>query len=460
MNPKGVARLRVAAVAMLAAGALALVACAGVPRAAETAPNAPLVTQPDIVVAAANAYRDADSALTAMMRSALLNTGTQIVAMDDGTAYVKTGDIPAEWLRDSTVQVEATYLQFARDAQVRRLFRAVILRQARMLIADPYANAFKPDYSVWERKFELDSLCYPVLLAWKYFKVSDDAGIFTSDLHAALLRVLDTMEIEQAHNARSTYRFHSDSEDPSVHAVADGTGMIWTGFRPSDDVSTYNYLVPAEMMAVQALAGLRELAARFGDAAMAARARALRLAIHAGIQKYAIVPGPDGIPVYAYEVDGLGHAVLMDDANIPNLLAAPYFGYVGSDDAVYRNTRRFVLSRGNPYFYSGRVAAGLGSPHTPSSLRPPSGMVWPLGILAQGFTTNDAAERRRVLAMLLASDPGDHRLHESFDPDDPKRLTREDFGWPNAFFVEYLGRMHGAREHPKPDTADLRFVRP
>ena len=442
----------------LTVSALTLGACASqATRLAAPDHIGPLVTQPEVVVAAANAYKDADPNVQAMMRAALLNTGTQIVAADDGTAYVKTGDIPAEWLRDSTVQVEANYLAFARDPQIRRLFKAVIQRQAKMLIADPYANAFRQDYSVWERKFELDSLCYPVLLAWKYYKVTGDASVFTPEVRLAFLRVLDTMETEQAHATRSTYTFHSDSEDPSLHPVAANTGMIWTGFRPSDDVCVYNFLIPAEMMAVQALGAIGEIAAMYRDDAMASRAHVLRVAVHAGIQQYGIVPGPDGAPIYAYEVDGLGNVKRMDDANIPNLLAAPYFGYVGIDDPVYRNTRRFVLSRANPYFYSGPLASGLGSPHTPSALAPPAGMVWPLGILAQGFTTNDNAERRRVLAMLLASDPGDHRLHESFDPANPKNLTREDFGWPNAFFVEYMGLMSGKAPHPKPGTRDLHF---
>jgi meiotically up-regulated gene 157 (Mug157) protein len=407
-----------------------------------------LVTQPAIVVAASGSFRDPNPQLQAMVRSALLNTGTQIIAGDDGTAYVKTGDIPAEWLRDSSVQVEATYLQFAADPQVRALFKAVIQRQAKMLIADPYANAFRQDYSVWERKFELDSLCYPVLLSWKYFKATSDRSVFTPELHQALQRVLDTMEIEQDHAGRSQYRFKSDSEEAGVQPVA-RTGMIWTGFRPSDDPSTYNFLIPAEMMAVQALTAMMDIAAVYKDTEMSLRAEEIRAAVHAGIEKYGLVEGPDGQRIYAYEVDGLGHANLMDDANIPNLLAAPYFGYVGIDDPIYQNTRRFILSKANPYFYSGPLAAGLGSPHTPP------GMVWPLGLLAAGFTTKDPAEQQRMLQMLLASDPGDHRLHESFDPNDAKKFTREDFGWPNAFFVEYMGLLHGAAPHPTPSTAGL-----
>ncbi|MFC5527106.1 glycoside hydrolase family 125 protein [Rhodanobacter ginsengisoli] len=410
-----------------------------------------LVVQPAVIVAAARAFRDPDPALQAMVRSALLNTGTQIVAAADGTAYVKTGDIPAEWLRDSSVQVEATYLDYAADPQVRALFKAVIQRQAKYLIVDPYANAFRQDYTVWERKFELDSLCYPILLAWKYYKVTGDASVFTPELRHAFLRVLDVMQIEQHHRRLSKYRFKSDTQEAGVHPVA-WTGMIWTGFRPSDDPCVYNYLIPAEMMAVQALSALRDIAAVYHDPAMASRAGKLRRQVHAGIQKYGIVNGPDGKPVYAYEVDGLGHARLMDDANIPNLLAAPYFGYVRSIDPVYRNTRRFVLSRANPFYYSGPLAAGLGSPHTPP------GMVWPLGLLAQGFTTSVPAEQQQVLKMLLASDPGDHRLHESFDPHDARKFTREDFGWPNAFFTEYVAKLHGAPAHPAPGTADLRFA--
>jgi uncharacterized protein len=411
--------------------------------------NATLVTQPDVIVAAANAFRSSDPQLQAMVRSALLNTGTQIVAASDATAYVKTGDIPAEWLRDSTVQVEAAYLGYASDPQVRALFKAVIERQARYLLVDAYANAFRQDYSVWERKFELDSLCYPVLLAWKYFKVTGDASVFSPNVLRAFARVLEVMQVEQRHAERSRYAFKSDTETAGVNAVG-YTGMVWTGFRPSDDPCIYNYLIPAEMMAVQALGAIEEIAATVHDEAMRQRAAQLRREIDAGIRKYGIVAGPGGAPIYAYEVDGLGHALTMDDANMPNLLAAPYFGYVPIDDPVYRNTRRFVLSGANPYFYSGPLAAGLGSPHTPK------GMVWPLGLLAEGLTTDDPAKQQRVLRMLLASDPGDHRLHESFDPADPHRLTREDFGWPNALFTEFIARLHGAPPHPAPASPATR----
>jgi len=409
-----------------------------------------LVTQPAVAVAAAAAYLNPNPALQAMVRSALLNTGTQILAADDGTAYVKTGDIPAEWLRDSSVQVEATYLDYAHDPQVRALFKAVIQRQAKYLIVDPYANAFKQDYTVWERKFELDSLCYPVLLAWKYYQVTGDASVFTPEVKKAFLRVLDVMQIEQHHRRRSSYRFKSDTEEAGVNPVA-YTGMIWTGFRPSDDPCVYNYMVPDEMMAVQALSALRDIAVVYHDPRMAARAEKLRQQVHAGIQKYGIVKGPDSKPIYAYEVDGLGHANLMDDANIPNLLAAPYIGYVRIDDPIYQNTRHFVLSQANPFYYSGPLASGLGSPHTPP------GMIWPLGLLAEGFTTNDPAGQQRVLTMLLASDSGDHRLHESFDPHDPTKFTRADFGWPNAFFTEYIAKLHGALAHPTPSMAGLHF---
>src|SRR6185312_5042249 len=250
------------------AAATQLAAGAGKP-AVHAYSGGKLVVQPAVIIAAAKAFRDPDPALQAMVRSALLNTGTQIVAAADGTAYVKTGDIPAEWLRDSSVQVEATYLDYAHDPQIRALIKAVIQRQAKYLIVDPYANAFRQDYTVWERKFELDSLCYPILLAWKYYKVTGDASVFTPEVRAAFLRVLDVMQIEQHHRRRSSYRFKSDTQEAGVNPVA-WTGMIWTGFRPSDDPCVYNYLIPAEMMAVQALTALKEIAAVYHDPKMEA----------------------------------------------------------------------------------------------------------------------------------------------------------------------------------------------
>lgn len=386
-------------------------------------------------------FQSANPRLEKMYRLALRNTGKQMSLAKDGTYYVKTGDIPAEWLRDSSAQVRP-YLYFVKaDPELTRALRGVIERHGKYLAQDPYANAFREDYSIWERKFELDSLAYPILLAWTFWKTTGDASVFSDQVRRGFEAALETMEIEQDHlglrppHRKSTYAFQSDTELAGANPVG-YTGMIWTGFRPSDDPCTYNYLIPAEMMAVQALEALAEISRQvWRDRGLEHRARRLAKDVRHGIEKFALFPDPShpDRKIYAYEVDGLGNKLLMDDANLPSLLSAPYFGYISAADPVYQNTRRFILSAANPYFYSGKLGAGVGSPHTPK------GMVWPLALVTQGLTSSDPKEIDALLEFLLASDPGDNQLHESFDPNDPTRFTRPDFGWPNALLVELIG---------------------
>ncbi len=407
------------------------------------------------IATAASAYRNPNAHLQEMYRAALLNTSQQATMAADGTAYVKTGDIPAEWLRDASAQVRP-YLYFAKtDMQVAMLLRGIVAREGKYLQVDPYANAFTIDYRVWEQKFELDSLAYPIILAWSYWKATGDTSIFTPDLSLGFDRALETMEREQDHTHNSHYthkELRDDAGAPNPNPVA-YTGMIWTGFRPSDDPCKYNYLIPSEMMAVVALGDLEEMDREvYRNLLKSNRAKTLRAEVQDGIQEYGEVYTPNYGYVYAYEVDGLGHETLMDDANVPSLLSAPYLGYTKPDSPVYKNTRRFLLSKDDPYFYVGKVASGIGSAHTND------GFVWPLALIMEGLTTTSEGERQAVLAELLASDPGDHLLHESFDPNDPGRFSRKDFGWPNALFSEFvMTNFGGTTEIPMGNTSDLEF---
>jgi uncharacterized protein len=407
------------------------------------------------IARAASDYHNPNTRLEDMYRAALLNTSQQATIASDGTAYVKTGDIPAEWLRDASAQVRP-YLFFARsDMQVAALLRGIIAREGKYLQVDPYANAFTIDYRVWEEKFELDSLAYPIILAWSYWKETGDTSIFTGDESLGFDKALETMEREQDHGRNSHYthkELRDDNGNPGPNPVA-YTGMIWTGFRPSDDACKYNFLIPSEMMAVVALGDLEEVERTvYRNLIKSNRAKTLRAEVQDGIQKYGEVFTPNYGYVYAYEVDGLGHQTLMDDANIPSLLSAPYMGYTKPDSFVYRNTRKFLLSKDNPYYYTGSVARGIGSAHTND------GYVWPLALIIQGLTSTSDSERKEVLAQLLASDPGDHLLHESFDPNDPDKFSRKDFGWPNALFSEFvMTEFNGVPPQPMGDTSDLEF---
>ncbi|HEV2261878.1 MAG TPA: glycoside hydrolase family 125 protein [Candidatus Rubrimentiphilum sp.] len=404
------------------------------------------------IVRAATEYQNPNAHLQTMFRTALLDTTKLAEFEPDGTAYVKTGDIPAEWLRDGSAQVRP-YLYYAKnDPAIRQLLRAIIARQAKYLQIDPYANAFTLEYRVWEEKFELDSLAYPITLAWSYWNLTHDASIFTDDESKAIDAVLATMEREQNHPRDSRYTHKELPNNGKGNPVA-YTGMIWTGFRPSDDACIYNYLIPSEMFAVVALGDMAQIERQvYHNLIKAQQATALRDEVQRGIQTYGMIPSKYG-KIYAYEVNGLGKAILTDDANVPSLLSAPYIGYTTTNDPYYLNTRAFLLSADNPSYYSGTLARGIGSWHTPDH------WVWPLALVIEGLTAGSQSEKQDVVNELLASDPGDHLLHESFDPNDPQHYTRPDFGWPNALFSEFvMTSFQGRALIPMGDTSDLEFL--
>jgi len=397
---------------------------------------------------AADTFVDKNKELEHMFRSGLTNAvQKQSFEEPDGSIYVQTGDIPAEWLRDSSAQVRP-YLYFARqDPKVRDYLRKVIARQAAYMASNPYANAFKENKEVWEEKYELDSLCYPIILAWTYWKVTDDKSIFTPEFDQGIKKAVETMTLEQDHAKNSKYRHPELSFEGKGRPVS-VNGMVWSGFRPSDDACYYQFLIPSEMMAVVALRGLEQIERSvYKNEQFADHIASLKESIDAGIHKYGIVESKEFGKVFAFEVDGLGSYTLQDDANIPSLLSAPYLGYVSVDDPVYQNTRKLILSRANKNYASGGVASGIGSEHTPK------GYVWPLAMVMQGLTENKKENISKILHEVLACDPGDHLLHESFDPNQPTTFTRPDFGWPNALFAEFvMQKLQNKSPLPVPST--------
>lgn len=192
------------------------------------------------------------------------------------------------------------------------------------------------------------------------------------------------------------------------------------------------------MYAVVVLRYLSEIAREvYGDEAMALRAEKLGREIDEGIQKYGMVDHPKYGRIYAYETDGLGNYNLMDDANVPSLLSAPYLGYCSADDPVYQNTRRFILSEDNPFYFSGKKLHGIGSPHTEH------GFVWPISLALQGLTSHDPAEVEEVLFMLTSSHAGTYFMHESIDADNEYNFSREWFAWANSIFSELVLKYAG-----------------
>jgi len=353
---------------------------------------------------------------------------------DDGTIYVETGDIPAMWLRDSSAQT-LPYVRFVPAyPQLQTIVRGVIQRNARNILTSAYANAFTRSYKLWEEKWEVDSLSYPVLLDSVYWRRSRDRSIFTVQLHWALEHIVSTYECEQHHSTCSSYRSpflgnHGRGQDFAY------TGMIWCAFRPSDDPVRYSYNIPQELFAAYELQDLARLAViGYGDSKLASRATSLAEEIQFGVATYGIVYDFRYGWMYPYEVDGLGNFILMDDANIPNLLTMPLLGLVLRFDPIYTNTRRFSLSQDNPYWYRGTYGAGLGSPHTRT------GWVWPLGLIGQALTAATPGEVDEPIAELRALDGARGLFYESIDPDEPWHFTRSEFGWANALYAELIFR--------------------
>jgi meiotically up-regulated gene 157 (Mug157) protein len=353
----------------------------------------------------------------------------------DGTVYVSTGDINAEWLRDSSAVAQA-YVNLARnDPDDAKTLRGIIARQAKYILIDPYANAFNPDYTVFEEKYELDSLMYPIWLAYLYWQRTGDTSIFDAQERSAFDKILSVMRVEQHHDQQSKYR-NSNLPDGGKGSPVGYTGMVWSGFRPSDDACIYGYLIPSNMFAVVAMHYLTSILQRvYHDKPTADNAWNLSVQIRNGIEKYGKTNYAGFDSIYAYEVDGLGHTNMMDDANVPSLLSIPYFGYQSVADGRYQRTRSFVLSSHDPYYFTGKYATGVGSPHTPR------GWVWPLALVVQALTSRSAPDTQQVLGYIANSVEGDQLLHESFDPNDPTKFTRTDFAWPNALYIELITAM-------------------
>lgn len=371
--------------------------------------------------------------------------------------FVYTGDIHAMWLRDSGAQVWP-YVQFANaDPALKKMLRGVILRHWKCICTDPYANAFNdgPADSEWmsdltdmkpelhERKYEIDSLCYPLRLAYHYWQVTGDDSVFGEEWLQALRNILKTFREQQRKDGPGPYKFQRKTERQSDTMSNDGyghparpVGLIVSCFRPSDDSTTYPFLIPSNFFAVTSLRKAAEILSEVNkEETLAGECKALADEVEAAIRRYAVFDHPKYGKIYAFEVDGYGNQLFMDDANVPSLLAMAYLGDVDINDPIYQNTRRFVWSEDNPYFFRGKAGEGIGGPHIGYD------MIWPMSIMMKAFTSQDDKEIEECVRMLMATDAGTGFMHESFHKDDPKKFTRAWFAWQNTLFGELILKL-------------------
>lgn len=369
--------------------------------------------------------------------------------------YVITGDIDAMWLRDSSAQVYPYIALLNEDKPLKQLVAGVINRQTRCILKDPYANAFyKDDHKVgeWksdltemkpgvhERKWEIDSLCYPIRLAHAYWKHTGDTSPFDEAWLSAIRLTLQTFIEQQRKSGKGPYHFMRRTEIATDTVPGRGygnpakpVGLIQSTFRPSDDATVFPYLVPANFFAVVSLRQAAEMVATIHrDSALATACQTLATEVSNALAEHAVVNHPRAGKVYAFEVDAYGNHYCTDDGNIPSLLSLPYLGALPVNDPLYQNTRRLLLSADNPYYCIGKAASGIGGPHVGID------MIWPLGVIMQGLTATTNDEIRTCLDTLRRTHAGTGFMHEGFHKDDPSQFTRKWFAWANTIFGEFV----------------------
>lgn len=373
--------------------------------------------------------------------------------------YVITGDIDAMWLRDSSAQVWP-YLQFVNeDKPLKNLIAGVINHQTKSILKDPYANAFygdpqkvgewKSDLTemrpgVHERKWEIDSLCYPIRLAFHYWKKTGDKAPFDAEWKKSIAAILKTFKEQQRKENRGPYKFQRQTPHPTDTLPMGGygfpvnpVGLIVSAFRPSDDATIFPFLIPSNFFAVVSLKQAAEMVvALHNDNALSTDLLALAKEVEAAIQQHGVVTHPKYGKIYAFEVDGFGGAYMMDDSNVPSLLSLPYLGAVDKNDPIYQNTRKFVLSADNPYYFIGKAAEGIGGPHAGQD------MIWPMSLSIRALTSENKEEIKYCIDTLQKTHGGKGFMHESFHKDDPNNFTRAWFAWSNTLFGELLWRTY------------------
>jgi len=378
--------------------------------------------------------------------------------------YVITGDIEAMWLRDSSAQVHQYLPYMKEDKALERMIEGVIRKQTSCILKDPYANAFYDDdqkQGYWkddvtdmkpglhERKWEVDSLCYPVRLGYSYYKNGGNTSVFDQEWLQAMRTIVTTFQEQQRRDGKTKYKFQRNTSWQTDTLAMGGlgnptrfTGMICSSFRPSDDATIFQFLVPSNLFAVTILNYMVLMVAKFYPSdPLIGEAKRLSREIQDGIEKYAKVRHPlTKEMVLAYEVDGYGNASFMDDANVPNLISMPYLDSLRLDDPVYETTRNLSLSSLNPYYFKGTAGEGIGGPHAGFD------MIWHLGIIMRGLTSRSVSETSFCLNSLVATHAGTGFMHEAFHKNDADKFTRKWFAWANSLFGEFVVQIW--KNHP------------
>ncbi|CZT00058.1 related to Meiotically up-regulated gene 157 protein [Rhynchosporium agropyri] len=428
----------------------------------------PVIKDPDL-------YRLFQNSFPNSLDTAVRWKGVAANNSKEELTFLITGDINATWLRDSANQMQS-YLSLLRaDSSydsLASLYRGVINLQARYINQAPHCNSFQPpvesgltptqnqpkpdtftppasDRIVFECKYELDSLAAFLEISTNYYEATKDMQFFRSFQWVAAVNTImattqamlvGTYEADGAVR-QSPYTWMRETTRATEtlansgrgNPVRDGTGLVRSAFRPSDDSTIYQLFIPANMMISRYLDSASTIMAGIGNQRnLSNRMHNFAGSIRDAITKHGIVYDPVYGQVYAFEVDGYGSANRMDDANIPSLLSAPFIGYLNVSDPVYQNTRKYVLSKDNPYFMRGPAINAIGGPHVGF------GQAWPMASIIRIFTSNDTSEIETSLKEIVSSTDGLGLIHESIDSFNASTWTRQWFSWANGLFGQCL----------------------
>ena len=372
-------------------------------------------------------------------------------------SFIVTGDINAEWLRDSTNQLAQYQVLAKKDRTIYDLILGAINTQAEFVTSSPYCNSFQPPppsylspsnngqgdivhpaYEpafVFECKYELDSLAHFLSLSSQFYNHTGSTDFLTKRWFTAI-ETINTILDEQSRGtfdsktgsfAKNEYTFQRDTnvgtETLNLAGVGNPmnsqTGLIRSAFRPSDDATILPFFIPGNAMMSVELKRVGKMLLKEGHTEVGEDLQARGETIERGIIEHGVVHHKKFGDVYAFEVDGYGSSIIMDDANLPSLLALPLLGFVDANDEVYRNTRKMILEKGgNPYFLTGRSFSGIGGPHIGPN------HAWPMSLLVQVMTSNSDKEIQDTLALVKKS-CALGLIHESVNVNSVRDYTRE-----------------------------------
>lgn len=394
-------------------------------------------------------------------------------------SFIVTGDINAEWLRDSTNQLAQYQLLAKKDKSIHKLILGAINTQAEYVIGSPYCNAFQPpppsglsptfqgdgdnvhpiyeESFVFECKYELDSLAHFLSLSNQFHNHTGS----TEFLNSRWLLALDTLLNVLTEQSKSTFNEKTGSyqgneytfqrqtnigtETLGLSGIGNplnyGTGLVRSAFRPSDDTTILGFLIPANAMISVELKRTARILKAAGKKNIAQQVHEWGDTIEKGVWEHGVVMHKKHGEVFAFEVDGYGSHILMDDANLPSLLALPLLGFTDTKNQIYQNTRKMILEKsGNPYYLTGDEFSGIGGPHV--GLK----NAWPMSVLVQAMTSDDDQEITNCLnAVKNVSRNG--LIHESVNVDYAQTYTRSWFAWANSVFSQTILDLAQRKPH-------------